>query len=94
MLEQLTFDTTFVTVPGVDPEAGFTEYEFDDALVKRAALNSARRKVVVADSTKLSAVAFVRLCRAGDVDILVTDSAAPADMLDALRLAGLQVIVA
>jgi DeoR/GlpR family transcriptional regulator of sugar metabolism len=93
MLEQLTFDTTFVTVGGVDPEAGFTEYEFDDALTKKAALGSARRKVVVADSTKLGAVAFVRLCQASDIDILVTDSAAPAGMLDALRLAGLEVIV-
>jgi DeoR/GlpR family transcriptional regulator of sugar metabolism len=93
MLEQLTFDTTFVTVGGVDLEAGFTEYEFDDALTKKAALGSARRKVVVADSTKLGAVAFVRLCRASDIDILVTDSAAPAGMLDALRLAGLEVIV-
>jgi DeoR/GlpR family transcriptional regulator of sugar metabolism len=94
MIEQLTFDTTFVTVGGIDPEAGFTEYEFDDALTKKAALSSARRKVVVADSSKLGAVAFVRLCQAGDIDVLVTDRAAPADMLDPLRLAGVEVIVA
>src|SRR5271166_3468704 len=31
MLEQLTFDTTFLTVGGVDVDAGCTEYEFDDA---------------------------------------------------------------
>lgn len=31
MLEQLTFDTTFLTVGGVDVDAGYTEYEFDDA---------------------------------------------------------------
>jgi DeoR/GlpR family transcriptional regulator of sugar metabolism len=94
MLEQLTFDTTFLTVGGVDPEAGFTEYEWDDALTKKAALASARRKVVVADSSKLGAVVFARLCQASEVDILVTDSGAPAEMLDALRLAGLEVIVA
>lgn len=94
MLEQLTFDTTFVTVGGVDVEAGCTEYEFDDAETKKAALNSARRKVVVADSSKIGAVAFVRLCRASDIDILVTDSAAPVDVVDALRLADVDVIVA
>jgi DeoR/GlpR family transcriptional regulator of sugar metabolism len=94
MVEQLTFDTTFVTVGGVDADAGFTEYEFDDAQTKKAALKSARRKVVVADSSKLGAVSFVRLSRTSDIDILVTDSAAPPDTVDALRAAGVDVIVA
>jgi DeoR/GlpR family transcriptional regulator of sugar metabolism len=94
MLAQLTFDTTFVTVGGVDAEAGFTEYVFDDAETKKAALSSARRKVVVADSTKIGAVAFVRLCQARDIDILVTDSAAPDGVVDALRLAGVTVVLA
>jgi DeoR/GlpR family transcriptional regulator of sugar metabolism len=94
MLEQLTFDTTFITVGGVDVDAGFTEYEYDDAETKRAALRSARRKVVVADSSKLGAVSFVRLCRASDIDILVTDSQAPPEIVDALRAAGVDVIVA
>lgn len=94
MVEQLTFDTTFVTVGGVDVDAGFTEYEFDDAETKKAALKSARRKVVVADSSKLGAVSFVRLSRTSDIDILVTDSEAPPDTVDALRAAGVDVIVA
>lgn len=94
MLKDLTFDTTFVTIGGVDAEAGVTEYEFDDAQTKKAALASARRKIVVADSTKLGAVAFTRLCQASDIDILVTDSAAPPDIVDALRLADVEVIVA
>jgi hypothetical protein len=42
MLEQLTFDTTFLTVGGVDADAGYTEYELDDAETKKAALRSAR----------------------------------------------------
>jgi DeoR/GlpR family transcriptional regulator of sugar metabolism len=94
MLEQLTFDTTFVTVGGIDVDAGFTEYEFDDAETKKAALKSARRKVVVADSSKLGAVSFVRLCRTSDIDILITDDGAPAEILDLLRASGVDVIVA
>jgi DeoR/GlpR family transcriptional regulator of sugar metabolism len=94
MLEQLTFDTTFVTVGGVDVDAGFTEYEYDDAETKKAALKSARRKVVVADSSKLGAVSFVRLSRASEIDILITDTGAPSDIVDGLRAAGVDVIVA
>jgi DeoR/GlpR family transcriptional regulator of sugar metabolism len=94
MLEQLTFDTTFLTVGGVDVEAGFTEYEYDDAQTKQAALKSARRKIIVADSTKIGAVSFVRLCHIGDVDILVTDTAAPAESVAAIRAAGVDVLLA
>jgi DeoR/GlpR family transcriptional regulator of sugar metabolism len=42
MLEQLTFDTTFLTAGGVDADAGYMEYELDDAETKKAALRSAR----------------------------------------------------
>jgi DeoR/GlpR family transcriptional regulator of sugar metabolism len=94
MIGQLTFDTAFVTVGGVDAVAGVTEYDFDDAETKKAALRSARRKVVVADSSKLGAVAFVRLCQVGEIDILVTDSAAPPEVIEALRAANVEVILA
>lgn len=94
MLERLTFDTAFLTVGGVDVEAGFTEYEFDDAETKKAALKSARRKVVVADSSKIGAVAFVRLCRASEIDILVTDRGAPPDVVATLRRADVDVVLA
>lgn len=94
MLGQLTFDTAFVTVGGVDPAAGLTEYDFDDAETKKAALRSARRKIVVADSSKLGAVAFVRLCQISEIDTLVTDAAAPPPVVRALRAAGVDVIQA
>lgn len=40
-----------------------TEYEFDDAETKQAALRSARRKIVVVDSSKLGAVSFCAFAR-------------------------------
>lgn len=92
--EQLTFDTVVLTSGGVDVEAGVTEYEFDDAETKRAALRSARRTIVVADASKLGAVAFAKLCPIEQVDTVVTDSRASAEQVAALRAAGVAVIVA
>lgn len=92
--EQLTFDTLLLTSGGIDVDAGVTEYEYDDAETKRAALRSAKRTVLVADSSKLGAVAFVRLCPVEDVDIVVTDSTAAVEHVDALRAVGIEVIVA
>ena len=92
--EQLTFDTVVLTSGGVDVESGITEYEFDDAETKRAALRSARRTIVVADASKLGATAFVKLCPIEDVDVVVTDSGAGEQQIGALRDAGVEVIVA
>lgn len=92
--ERLAFDTVVLTSGGVDVTEGVTEYDVDDAETKRAALRSARRTIVVADATKLGAVAFVRLCPVADVDILVTDRSASPTHVAALRDAGVEVILA
>lgn len=92
--EHLAFDTAILTSGGVDVEAGVTEYEFDDAETKQAALRSARRKIVVADASKLGAVAFVRLCPIDQIDVVVTDRDAPPAQVAALREAGVEVLLA
>ncbi len=90
----LQFDTVVLTSGGVDAEAGVTEYEFDDSETKIAALKSARRIIVVADSSKLGAVAFVRLCAIDAVDIVVTDGDAPPATVQALRDRDVEVVIA
>ena len=91
--DQLTFDTVVLTSGGVDVAAGVTEYEFDDAETKRAALRSARRVIIAADASKLGAVAFVQLCPIDDVDVVVTDTRAPAELVADLRAAGVDVML-
>lgn len=91
--EQLTFDTLVLTCGGVDVVAGVTEYEFDDAETKRAALRSARRVIVAADASKIGAVAFVRLCPIEDIDVVVTDERASAELVAELRTAGVEVVI-
>jgi DeoR/GlpR family transcriptional regulator of sugar metabolism len=90
----LAFDTLVLAVGGVEPTIGITDYRLEDASLKRAALASARRCIVVADADKLGHVAFARTCPLADVDVLVTDDAAPPALLAELREADVEVIVA
>ena len=53
---RLRCDTFVMGIGGIDIDAGCTEYSLEDAGVKRAALASARRCIVVADSNKLGQV--------------------------------------
>jgi DeoR family transcriptional regulator of aga operon len=73
---RLRCDTFVMGVGGIDVEAGCTEFSLEDAGVKRAALASARRCIVVADSSKLGKVSLAHVCPIDRVDVLVTDSAA------------------
>jgi DeoR/GlpR family transcriptional regulator of sugar metabolism len=91
--EDLHADVVFLGVGGVD-KIGLTEFNLDDTRVKRAALRSARRCVVLADATKLGRVAFARVCPLERVDVLVTDSGADDVALQPIRDAGVEVLIA
>jgi len=93
-LEKLTFDSLFLTVGGISALNGVTEYEVDDAEVKKSALNSAKRVIVVADGSKLGAVAFVRICDIEKIDVLVTNKEAPEEEVAELRKLGVEVLLA
>lgn len=92
--EELHCDTVFLGAGGVDAEAGVTEYNLDDARVKRAALASARRCVVLVDASKLGKVALASVCPTERVDVLVTDSGASDEALAPVREAGVEVLIA
>jgi DeoR family transcriptional regulator of aga operon len=47
--------------------------------------------VVVADSTKLGRHAFAQICPTATIDVLVTDSDAPQDMVRMLESEGVTV---
>ncbi len=91
--DDLRADVVFLGVGGVDT-VGLTEFNLDDARVKRAALRSARRCVALADATKLGRVAFARVCPLERVDMLVTDSSADHAALQPIRDAGVEVLIA
>ena len=76
----LRFDALLLTASGVSVADGVTEWNPDDARVKRAALASARRVIVVADATKLGHTAFAKVCDIDRVDVLVTDERIPDDL--------------
>ena len=89
----LRFDTFIMGVGGFDVDAGCTEFNQDDARVKRAALASVRRCIVVADSAKLGKVTFARICPLDRVDVLVTDEDADKEELDAYETQNVEVVV-
>jgi DeoR family glycerol-3-phosphate regulon repressor len=55
---------------------------------------SARQLTVLADSSKLGRHALFQVCEAAHIDRLVTDQPPPRPLAEALKAAGVEVIVA
>jgi DeoR/GlpR family transcriptional regulator of sugar metabolism len=90
----LNCDLAFIGVAGVCATPGLTEYNPDDARVKRAAIGAARRSVVLADGSKLGRVAFATVAPLSAVDAVVTDTSAARQAVAELAAAGAEVIEA
>ena len=63
-----------MTVSAVDVKAGFTEWNVDDAAVKRSALAASARCIVACDSSKFGQTAFARIAGLDAADLIVTDT--------------------
>jgi DeoR/GlpR family transcriptional regulator of sugar metabolism len=86
-------DRAFIGVSGVI-EGGFYDYSLEDSDVKRAFIERARQVVALCDSSKFDHRAMARICELKQVHLVVTESAPPAHLADALREAGTVVLVA
>ena len=93
-LEHLRVDVAFLGANGITARHGFSTPDETEAATKRAIVRAAQRAVVLADSSKLGREHLVRFATVDDVDVLVTDSDADADAVDALQSAGIEVVVA
>ncbi|MBW8872134.1 MAG: DeoR/GlpR transcriptional regulator [Leifsonia sp.] len=94
LLERVHADVAFIGCTGVDPSGGITNVNLPEADLKRVMVRSAERAVVVADGTKLGRTHLGRIAAVDEVAELITGESAPRAAVDALREAGLPVVVA
>jgi len=87
----LRFDTAVLTCCGLDDDR-ITTHDLGEAEVKRAMIQSAARVILAADGTKFRQTALAVVAPTTDVDMIVTDTDAPAEAVDSLRAAGLEVV--
>lgn len=87
-------DKLFLGIGGISLEAGLTEFNLEDAQVKKAMLGSAKECIVVADASKLGNIAFASVAPLSVIHKLITDSRADPEFVARLREEGIEVILA
>jgi DeoR/GlpR family transcriptional regulator of sugar metabolism len=87
-------DKAFIGVAGISLEDGLTEYNLEDARVKKELMKTAGQKIIVADSKKFARTTFYKIAPLTEADTIITDSEAPQDFIAELRKIGIEVIIA
>ena len=77
-----------------DAEHGLTEDLFDIARVKASMIRSARRVILLADSSKWGKSAFAKIAPLGEIDILITDSGLSLEAQKIIQRFGVEIMLA
>lgn len=84
----------FLGANGLDVTHGVTNVNIPEAEMKQRMARAGRRVVLLVDGSKLGAVDVAHVCPVSDLDLVVTGRSAPAEQLDLLAEAGVDVLVA
>lgn len=94
LLRNIRVDIAFVGVNGLSVDFGLSAPNPYTAESRRAMLAAARRRVALADHSKLGVETLYHVAPLDAVDLLVTDSHADDRQLTPIRQAGVEVLVA
>ncbi len=89
----LHVDVAFLGTGGVHSEEGLTEFNLEDAEVKQSIIRCAKRRIVLADSSKFGVIALNHIAPLEKIDTIITDKQVALDMVDAIRNKGIEVII-
>jgi DeoR family transcriptional regulator of aga operon len=82
-LAALQVDLLFLGVDGFDLDRGITTHYEPEAMLNRKMVEASRVVVAITDSSKFGKVCLHRIIRVADLDLLITDSDAPAEIREA-----------
>jgi DeoR family fructose operon transcriptional repressor len=88
-LRDLNVDVAFLGTNGISLDRGLTTPDPAEAGTKRLMLSAARRRILLADHSKVGRVSLCKHGELSDIDLLITDSGLPDEQQAALGAAGL-----
>ncbi len=92
LVRQFKVDFAVIGVSAIDPDGALLDYDYQEVRVARAIIANARQVILVADATKLSRSAPVRIGTLADIDIFVTDHRLPEPLRRQCDADGVRVV--
>ena len=90
-ISHFNIDKAFIGTGGIT-EAGITDYHIGEARLHRQLVKNAKQSIALVDSSKFGVRAMTNVCSLQEIDIVVTDSNAPEELVKVLEDNGVQVV--
>lgn len=91
-LGQFFVDKVFIGVNGIDAQKGLTSLHPEEAAIIQVMVRQAKRRIVVADHTKLGKVTTSLICPTAEIHQLITDTGATEAQVAPFRELGIEVL--
>ncbi|GAB2787610.1 DeoR/GlpR family DNA-binding transcription regulator [Amycolatopsis magusensis] len=91
-LDETFVEVAFMATNGLSVERGLTTPDPAESMVKRAAVNCARRTVLLADHTKVGNDHFSRFAELSDIDTFITDDGIDSAVAEEIAATGPRVV--
>lgn len=82
-----------LTIGALDARSGAMDYNIDEAQIARAMIEQSESVTILADHSKLGALASFEVCPLSAIDRLITDQLPSDDVLEPIRAAGVKIIL-
>jgi DeoR/GlpR family transcriptional regulator of sugar metabolism len=91
LFEKVNIQTAFVGAAGFSLEAGLSDATEEEAQIKRLMVAAATEVVALVDHTKWQRAAFATFCPTSRISAVVSDAAAPPEMVAELQRRGVRI---
>jgi DeoR family transcriptional regulator, glycerol-3-phosphate regulon repressor len=93
-ITQFRVDLAIIGTSAIDPDGTLLDFDVREVEISRAIIEHARKIVLVADSSKFSRTAPVKIAELSEIDIFVTDRLPSEEIGNMCRRCGVEVIEA
>lgn len=93
-ITQFKVDHAVIGASALDEDGAMLDFDYREVRVAKAIMQNARNVMLVADSTKFTRTAPVRIGQLSDVDVFVTDQQPPEPVIDYCRDNGVHLEIA
>jgi DeoR/GlpR family transcriptional regulator of sugar metabolism len=94
VLHKFNIQKGFFGAHGINVPEGLTDVSADEAEIKRALVTMCRRTIGVLDATKWGRVGVASFAAPDDINTLITDTDAPADLQKQVESLGIEILLA
>jgi DeoR family transcriptional regulator, glycerol-3-phosphate regulon repressor len=93
-IEKFRVDLAVIGTSAIDPDGTLLDFDVHEVEVSRAIIEQARKVMLVADSSKFSRSAPVRIAKLSEIDVFVTDRLPSEEIAEMCRRHGVEVVEA